>query len=338
MYNKDVSIAFLRSSLTEKNRFISTKGLVDWIDECKANTRVNVEQTSFDKLDKWNFDSKQVALQHETIFIDDGSSDCSYKELLRLKSQYPGDCIRIIKFTRNFGQIAAIRAGYQYAKGKAIITIGADLQDPPEAINQMLAYHHTQDTPIVACYREQRDESFFRKITSKIFYFLMKKLCFSQMPYGGFDVCLISEGVRDIIITDNDTNPFWQGQLLWTGFEVKFIPTSRHRREIGKSKWTFTKKIKYLIDGIMGYSYTPIRFMTLLGLLVSTIGFFYAIVIICLRIFGQISIVGWAPLMIVTLVLSGIQMMMLGIVGEYLWRTLDQTRLRRSFIVECVLE
>ncbi len=274
-------------------------------------------------------------LKHETIFVDDGSPDCSYQELKKIKDQHP-DNIRIVKFTRNFGQISAIRAGYQYARGKAIITIGADLQDPPESINQMLAYHHAHKTPIVACYRENRDESSFRKMTSRIFYSLMRKLCFPQMPYGGFDVVLISDSVRDIIIADNDTNPFWQGQLLWTGFEVKLIPTRRKKREIGKSKWTFSKKIKYLIDGILGYSYAPIRFMTLFGMLISAVGFVYAMVIFCLKFFNNIPIEGWAPLMIVILVLSGVQMIMLGLVGEYLWRTLDQVRQRPQFIIERV--
>lgn len=280
-----------------------------------------------------NVIQKNIELDWEIIFIDDGSKDQSLNELLKIKQQFP-DRISIIKFTRNFGQVPAILAGYRHASGKCIVTISADLQDPPELINNMLDSYFKENNEIVICNRIDRDESFFRRATSKGFYFLMKKLCFPNMPAGGFDYLLISKKVADIIISSKESNIFLQGQILYTGYNIKFIPYKRLKREIGKSRWTFGKKIKYLLDGLLGYSYFPLRLMSLTGVFISGIGFLYACVIIYNRIVGSVPFEGWAPLMILVLVLSGFQMLMLGIIGEYLWRTLDQVRKRPPYIIE----
>lgn len=280
---------------------------------------------------------KNKDLTCELIFIDDGSKDNSLNEILSLKEKYPA-LIKVIKLTRNFGQLPAITAGYHYAKGKCVINIAADLQDPPEIINEMLNYYLKDNYEIVVCTRESREDSYFRRKTSNLFYRLIKKLSFPDMPSGGFDNALISSKVKNILIGKQESNPFWQGQLLWTGYKVKFIPYQRRMRESGKSKWTFAKKIKYLIDGVTSYSYFPLRLMSVVGSLVAIVGFIYAIDIIYARIFGDVPFTGWAPIMIAVLVLSGIQMLMIGIVGEYLWRTLDQVRNRQSYIVEKIYD
>ncbi len=276
-------------------------------------------------------------MSFEVIFIDDGSTDNSFNELLLLRERYR-ETIKIIKFTRNFGQVSAIMAGYRRAKGSCIINISADLQDPPELINEMLEYHLKEKCDVVICTRESRDESFYRRKTSSCFYKLFRRLCFPNMPEGGFDFALISNKVKDVIMERPETNPFWQGQILWTGYQVKYIPYKRKRREFGDSKWTFFKKVKYLIDGIVSYSYFPIRLVSLIGCLVALTGFIYAIVIILARIYGKVPFKGWAPIMVLILMLAGIQMLMLGIVGEYLWRTLEQVRNRHPYIIENVYE
>ena len=182
-------------------------------------------------------------VSYELIFIDDGSKDNSFSELLTLRES-DRDHIKLIKFTRNFGQVPAIYAGYKYANGDAIINISADLQDPPELIFEMLNYFFNEKYDIVICTRENRKEPLYRKITSKIFYKLINWLSFSNMPTGGFDYVLISNKVKEKIIKTNESNPFWQGQILWTGFDIKFIPYTRRNREVGESKWTFAKKVK----------------------------------------------------------------------------------------------
>ncbi len=260
----------------------------------------------------------------EIIFVDDGSGDNSFNELMEIRNENP-HLVKVIKFVRNFGQLQAVIAGYKIARGKCVISISADLQDPPEMINDMLNYHFNEGYPIVVCSRESRDESFFRRSTSQIFYSLMKKLSFPNMPTKGFDYILLSETVKNIILENQETNAFFQGQVLWTGYNIKFIPYKREKRAIGKSRWTFSKKLKYLIDGLLSYSYFPLRVMSVTGLIVALLGFLYALIILIGRIFGSVPVQGWAPLMIIILVLSGIQMLMLGIIGEYLWRALERS-------------
>ncbi|MFZ5571362.1 MAG: glycosyltransferase family 2 protein [Thermodesulfobacteriota bacterium] len=276
-------------------------------------------------------------LTAEIIFIDDGSGDNSFQEMTELKNAAP-QLVRLIKFTRNFGQLQAIMAGFKLARGKCVINISADLQDPPELINEMIYYHFQEHREIVICTREARDESFFRRVTSQLFYSIMKRLSFPNMPQKGFDFVLLSDKVKQVILNSRESNAFFQGQILWTGYSIHFIPYVRRRREIGKSRWTFGKKIKYLIDGVMSYSYFPIRMMSVIGAITALIGFGYAFVIFTAWLFAGGSVKGWAPLMIAILVLSGVQMLMIGIVGEYLWRTLDQVRERQPYIIDRIIE
>jgi len=269
----------------------------------------------------------------QIIFIDDGSKDNSYKILLDIKEKHP-DLVTVIKLTRNFGQPSARLAGYHYAKGKCSIHISADLQDPVEIINQMISIHNNENIDIVIGERIKRNDGIMSSLSSKIFYTLIKKLSFENMPVGGFDFHCISKRVKDHIISSKESNPFFQGQVLWTGYSTKFIPYERLERTIGKSKWTFTKKLKLLIDGLLSYSYFPLRMMSLIGFILASSGFLYALWIFIRALMGNKPAVGWAPLMIVILLVSGVQMLMTGIIGEYLWRTLEQVKNRPNFIVE----
>ncbi|MFO7524945.1 MAG: glycosyltransferase family 2 protein [Ignavibacteriaceae bacterium] len=275
---------------------------------------------------------------YEVIFIDDGSEDSSLDEILKLKDTFSSENIKAIKFTKNFGQISAIRAGYSIATGKAVINISADLQDPPSLINKMIEIHLREKYEVVICTREAREESYFRRKTSSIFYKLMRYMSFKNMPEGGFDFVLISDKVKKALLNNSESNPFWQGQILYLGYGIKFIPYTRQKRETGVSRWTFSKKIKYLIDGVLSYSYLPVRLMSLIGLIVSLFGFIYAIVIVIAWYYGNVPFSGYAPIMVLVLVLSGFQMLMLGIIGEYLWRTLDQVRSRPPYIIEKIYE
>lgn len=279
-------------------------------------------------------------LKAEIIFIDDGSTDNSFNKLLELKKNNIKDNIQItiIKLTRNFGQIFAIQSGYLHSKGECIINIAADLQDPPEIVNKMLYHHYYDNYNIVVAVRNSRQESLFRRITSKIFYSMINRLSFRNMPPAGFDIVLIDDTVKKYVLALDESDPFWQGQILWPGYKSKFIYYERKKRKLGKSKWTMMKKIKYLIDGIMGYSFFPIRMISLMGFLISLSGFIYTFYIIVLKFSSQDLIYGWAPLMIVILVLGGFQMLMLGIIGEYLWRILSQVRNRPKFIIEKIIE
>ncbi|MCA1954954.1 MAG: glycosyltransferase family 2 protein [Anaerolinea sp.] len=269
----------------------------------------------------------------EIIFVDDGSGDRSLQELLQLQNEYPA-LIKVIQLTRNFGQGNAVLAGFHQARGKCVITMSADGQDPVSLINQMLDAHYQENFDIVACSRVGRDESYYRKITSQFFYMLMQKLTFPNMPKGGFDFLLMSRRALETSLRNWDQNIFLQGQLLWMGYPIKFIEYHRQRRIAGKSRWTFAKKLTMLIDGILAYSFFPIRMISAIGFIVAILGFLYAAwIFVAWFIWGN-PVQGWAPLMIMILVMGGLQMLMLGVIGEYLWRTLSQTRHRDLYIVQ----
>jgi dolichol-phosphate mannosyltransferase len=273
----------------------------------------------------------------EVIFVDDGSGDRSFEELLQIQKGNP-EIVKIIKFTRNFGQDSALLAGFSHAKGKCVIAISADGQDPPSLINEMLNAYFIEGYEIVVCTREGRDESIYRIMTSRFFYFLMRKLTFPNMPKGGFDFLLLGERSLKVFLRNMDVNPFFQGQILWMGFKTKFIAYHRQQRITGKSRWTFGKKLTVLIDGVLAYSFTPIRLCSLAGIVIAFLGFLYALDIFIEKLFFSVPVQGWAPLMIGILVIGGVQLIMLGVIGEYVWRTLAQTRNRDMYIIDAVYD
>jgi dolichol-phosphate mannosyltransferase len=273
----------------------------------------------------------------EIIFVDDGSGDGSLAELQLIQSRYPG-IVTIIKLTRNFGQGGATVAGYKHAKGKCVISMSADGQEPPEVINEMLKGFFDESFDIVIGTRGSRDESFYRRITSRIYFYLMRKLTFKNMPEGGFDFWLMSRRAVEAFLRNLDAHPSGQGQVLWMGFRTKFVSYHRRARLAGASRWTFAKKFTSFLDGILAYSFAPIRFISLAGVLFSLIGFVYAGLIMIDGLFLGNPVKGWAPLMIIILVMGGFQMIMLGIIGEYLWRTLAQVRRRDMYLIDTIFD
>ena len=160
------------------------------------------------------------------------------------------------------------------------------------------------------------------------------------MPIGGFDIFLIDKKIIKFIVGSNESDPFIQGQILWSGYKPKYILYDRKKRFEGKSKHTLSKLIKFFIDGVMSYSFFPIRLMSYIGILISTIGFFYGAYIIYDHItyIGPARPLGWASLMIVIIIIGGFQMIMLGIIGEYIWRTLSQARRRPQYMIDEVID
>lgn len=277
--------------------------------------------------------SQNPQYRFEVVFVDDGSPDGSLKELLRLNDEFP-KMVRIVQLSRNFGQVKALLAGYAVAEGECTISISADEQDPVFLMNEMLKGYFEEKKEIVVCQRIGRCESIDRRLASKFFYFIMQKLTFPNMPLGGFDYLLMGARMKELILKSQDAHLFLQGHVLWSGYSIKFIPYQRQARKEGKSRWTFAKKIAYLIDGVTAYSFFPIRAMSLMGLFVGFCGFTYAaIVLLNQLIFGN-AIKGWTPLMIVILLMGGFQAVMLGGLGEYIWRILAQVRKREPFIIE----
>jgi glycosyltransferase involved in cell wall biosynthesis len=281
---------------------------------------------------------KDVVLQHpdltwEAIFVDDGSGDRSFEELLRIREEFSPH-VRLVKFTRNFGQMSALLAGLSRCQGRCAIMMSADGQDPPSLINDMLKAHYEEGYEVVAGTREGREESLYRIVTSRIFYYLMRRLAFPNMPLGGFDFMLLGERALKTCLANLDTDVAPQGIVLWTGYRTKFIPYFRQKRTAGRSRWTFAKKLTALLDGIMGFSFFPIRLMSFLGTFFALLGFLYALIIAIGKIVWGNPVQGWAPIMIAMLVIGGLQLVMLGVMGEYIWRVLAQVRNRQPYVIE----
>jgi glycosyltransferase involved in cell wall biosynthesis len=267
--------------------------------------------------------------RREFVFVDDGSDDNSLPELLQLKALDP--TVRIVSFTRNFGQMAAIQAGLKTATGELVLHLSADLQDPVELIPQLVREFEAGNELVVA-YRQGREDKMTSRISSRIFYGIVR-MSFPQIPPGGFDYVLMGRRVVDSFNQIEVRNRFFQGDLLWLGYKTTFIPYTRAKREIGRSQYNFAKRLKNSLDAILDSSYLPIRFISLIGVLTALVGFAYALNIVYYRMMHGSPFPGWAPIMVVLLVIGGLLMVMMGIIGEYVWRIFDEVRRKPNYIV-----
>lgn len=274
--------------------------------------------------------------EFEFIFVDDGSGDNSFAVLEELLNK--DQRVRIVKLSRNFGSNPAVIAGLAAASGDAVTAVSADLQDSPELIHDMLA-HWRDGAKVVLAVREGRSDSALTSLLSTVFYRLFRRFAIASMPPGGFDFFLLDKQVCDLIRGFSETNTYIMGLILWLGFKPVELLYRRGPRpaRYGRSMWSFTKRIKYFIDSFVAFSYFPIRIASVLGLVLSVIGLIYALIVIVLRVVKGYQPDGWASLMVVLLVVSGVQLFIMGILGEYLWRTLDVARRRPQFVVERVL-
>lgn len=269
---------------------------------------------------------------YELILVDDGSKDNSYKEALQLREL--NDKVKVIKLSRNFGQHTAIYAGLEHITGDCAVVISADLQDPPALILKLFV-KYLEGNKVVLAIREERDESFGRKLFASMYYKLMKKYAIKDMPLGGFDCFLADKYVIDILTKIEEKNTSLFAQVLWLGFKRAEVYYTRQSREIGTSSWTFSKKFKLALDSLLAFSYVPIRTISLAGLLDCIFSLTYAIYIIFQKIaFGANVGAGWSSLMVAIMFTSGVQMLTLGIIGEYLWRNFDESRKRPLYILE----
>ena len=266
---------------------------------------------------------------YEFVFVDDGSDDGSLEELVRLHESDPR--VRIISFTRNFGQMAAILAGLKSATGDLILHLSADLQDPVELIPRMVRDYEA-GAELVISHRAEREDKWTSRLTSRLFYRIIRT-SFPQLPAGGFDYVLMARRVVDSFNSIEVRNRFFQGDLLWMGYKTTFIPYTRAKRTIGRSQYTFAKRLKNSLDAILDSSYLPIRFISAAGAVVALIGFVYALDIAYWRFTHDVPLPGQAPIMILILFIGGVLMLMLGIIGEYVWRIYDEVKGKPNYIV-----
>jgi len=271
-------------------------------------------------LNDWNY---------TMVFVDDGSDDGSLEELRAIRAQ--DTRVKVISFTRNFGQMAAMLAGFKHAEGDVVLHLSADLQDPVDLIPKMVE-EWRKGGEVVIAYRANREDKWTSRLSSRLFYGIVR-MSYPQIPQGGFDYILLDRTVMDAFNGIEVRNRFFQGDILWFGYRTTFIPYTRQRRTIGRSQYTFSKRLKNALDAILDSSYLPIRFISAIGVVFALLGFLYAIDIAYARWMHQIPVTGWAPIMILLLIIGGLIMLMLGVIGEYIWRIYDEVRGKPNYVI-----
>lgn len=268
---------------------------------------------------------------YEIIMVDDGSGDDSWEVMKKISN---GDKhIKLMRLSRNFGSHAAVMAGFSVASGDCVVSKAADMQEPTQLLVDM--YNKwKEDNKVVIAVRQERQEAASKRFFANMYYWLIRKLALPNMPKTGFDICLLDRQVLTVLQELNEKNSAITLQVLWTGFKTCMVEYVRLPRTIGKSKWTFRKKLKLVIDSLVSFSYVPIRFMAGIGGLFVIVALVWGVRIIISWAKGAIPIAGWTSIMMFLLFSVGLIMMTLGILGEYIWRTLDASRNRPLFIID----
>ncbi len=270
-------------------------------------------------------------LELELIFVDDGSGDASLNELLKIKQQR--ESTKVIKLTRNFGGIHALKTGLQFLTGDCFIVLASDLQDPPELIPQMVQLWK-QGAKYVLCAREDRRDPLWAKLFAKIYYWLLRLFVLQDYPPGGYDLALMDK-VFLPHLKDSAKNIHPYLFAYWLGFKPEIIHYKRKERSHGHSRWTFSKKVKLFLDSLLGFSIVPIRAISGIGMLVSLVSFSYGIFIVISALLGRTEDVrGFATIVALLSFLLGLMIVMLGLIGEYIWRIFDEINKRPESVIE----
>ncbi|MGD9107935.1 MAG: glycosyltransferase family 2 protein [Gammaproteobacteria bacterium] len=268
---------------------------------------------------------------YELIFIDDGSHDATYELLTKIQQADPH--VRLLKFSRNFGHQIAVSAGLDYAAGDAAVIIDADLQDPPEVIPEMITKWEQGFDVVYGKRIKRQGETKFKLFTAKLFYRILAKLTDIPIPLDTGDFRLIDRKVIETLKKMPEKDRFIRGMVAWAGFNVVGLPYVRQQRIVGKSKYPLFKMIKFALDGIMSFSLKPLRLASILGFITAgfaLVGMIYALI----KYFLHLNVTGWTALFLAILFLSGIQLLMLGVIGEYLGRTYMETKNRPLYLIE----
>ncbi len=269
-------------------------------------------------------------LNFELVLVDDGSTDGSGAALERLATNDPR--VRVVFLSRNFGHQTALTAGLDHSQGDAVVMLDADLQDPPELIPRMLD-HWRAGCDVVYAVREQREgESRFKLATARWFYRLFDKLAQVELEHNAGDFRLLDRRALDALLSMRERNRFLRGMTVWVGYTQAAVPYHRDPRHAGKTKYTLAKMLRFSLDAISSFSHRPLQLATFLGFVISTLAFTAIPVVIALRLLGS-YLRGFSTLTIAVLALGGIQLIAIGIIGEYVGRIYDEVKGRPLYLV-----
>lgn len=275
---------------------------------------------------------EQTNYNFEVLFVNDGSKDETLKIIQDLRKTDNRICY--LNLSRNYGKETAMMAGFDYAKGDCVIIIDADLQDPPELIPQMLEYWEQGYDDVYAKRKSRKGETFFKKFTSKMYYKTLQGMTNIEIQKDTGDFRLLDRRCVEALKQIRESQRYTKGLFSWIGYNKKEILFDRDPRAAGQTKWNYGKLINLSIDGLTSFTTSPLRWAAIIGLLVSFAGFIYMLVIIFKTIFYGIDVPGYSSTLVVILFLGGIQLIFLGVIGEYLGRAFYETKNRPLYFVD----
>jgi dolichol-phosphate mannosyltransferase len=269
--------------------------------------------------------------KYEILFVDDGSSDGTFERLSEMADRDPA--VRILKFSRNFGHQIAITAGIDHARGDAVVVIDVDLQDPPEVIRDFVA-KWSEGYDVVYGVRTERDgETKAKLLTARLFYRILRRFTNVEIPVDVGDFRLMSKAATEQFRLLREKDRFVRGLVSWLGFRQVGVPYSREARFAGETKYPYRKMAKFAIDGITSFSNAPLKLASLLGYLASILAFVYLATVFIQKAMGG-TVQGWATIMVALLFFGGVQLICLGIIGEYIGRIFNEIKPRPMYIVQ----
>jgi len=275
---------------------------------------------------------------YEIIFVNDGSRDATLHNLKKLYAAQKCP-VKVISFSRNFGKEAGLYAGLQHACGEYISLIDADLQQRPEIVRDMVKILDDQpDTDVVAAYQDRRGEGKILSFFKKSFYAIINMLSSVTLQPDASDFRTFRRSVRDSILELAEYHRFSKGIFAWVGYNTHFIPYTACERAAGTTKWSFWKLVNYAIEGIIGYSTAPLRLATCLGIVTGIAAILYLFMVILEKLLLGIAVPGYATIIVLILLLGAVQLFCIGIIGEYVGRTFEQSKDRPIYIAKEILE
>ena len=275
---------------------------------------------------------------YEIVFIDDGSKDATLHNLRKLHAAQKCP-VKVISLSRNFGKEAALYAGLSHASGEYITLIDADLQQRPEIAREMVRIlEESPEYDVVAAYQDRRGESKLLSFFKKSFYSLINHLSEVSLHADASDFRTFRRSVAESILKMGEYHRFSKGIFAWVGYETKFIPYVACERANGTSKWNFFKLLNYAVEGIIGFSTKPLRYSIYMGTITAVAAVIYLLAVLCEKLFWGIDVPGYATIIVLILVLGSMQLFCIGIIGEYVGRTFEQSKDRPIYIAREYLD
>jgi glycosyltransferase involved in cell wall biosynthesis len=273
----------------------------------------------------------RLGMSYEIITVDDGSTDTSLERLLKFREQY--STLRIVSFSRNFGKDVALSAGLEHACGNAVVPLDADLQDPPELIEPMVAKWREGFDVVYATRARREGESLLKRASAKYFYRIFDRITDFPIPRDTGDFRLLDRRVVDVLVRLPERTRFMKGLFAWVGFRQTAVTFDRLERSGGTSKWGYWRLWNFALDAVTSFSSMPLKVWSYLGVVISLLAFLYAMFLAGLKIFRGIDVPGYASIMVAVLFFGGVQLISLGIIGEYLARTYNEAKGRPLYLV-----